>query len=366
MDVFFTSQIKMNILLFVIQDTYIGGAEGVLHQVAEHYLKVGHHVYVLFYMPKKYGHWEQLENSRLHLYYGGAQKLFSNITSLRKIHFDYSYSSLVDLTGILGILKRLHILHIKKMVGRESTSIFDRFTGFGLWRKKMMYRLGYPAVNVLICQTTYMKERLLQYLPWIEMKSNVVVIPNPVDINTMMLKGEEEIDVAVDYPYIVTAGRFIPEKGYDILIDSFAIIKNEHPGLHLVILGDGDLRDSYKAQVSKYGLMDYIHMPGFSKNVYPWFRKARLCVISSRVEGFPNVLLQMMSQNTNVVSTLCAGDIDKIKGLLTCPPKSVEALANAMEQALSEINIESNRQLFDKELKNRSIENFVKIIETVH
>lgn len=355
----------MNILLFVIQDTYIGGAEGVLHQISEHYLKNGHQVYVLFYMSKKYGHWEQTENNGLHLYYGGGpRKLFSNITSLRKIHFDYSYSSLVDLTGILGILKRLHILHINKMIGRESTSIFDRFTGVGLWRKKMMYRLGYPAVDVLICQTSYMKERLLQYLPWVERNSKVVVIPNPVDMNTMMVKGEENIETAVDYPYIVTAGRFIPEKGYDILIDSYAKIQKKHPKLHLVILGDGDLREAYKAQVVEYGLMDCIHMPGFSKNVYPWFKKARLCVISSRVEGFPNILLQMMSQNTNVVSTLCAGDIDKIKGLQTCPPKSVEALADTILQALSENNNETNRQLFDEELRSRSIENYVKIVET--
>lgn len=355
----------MNILLFVIQDTYTGGAEGVLHQVTEHYLKGGHQVYVLFFMPKKYGHWEQPEISRLHLYYGGGlKKLFSNIKTLRKIYFDYSYSSLVDLTGIIGILKRLYILHINKMVGRESTSIFDRFSGVGLWRKKMMYRLGYPAVNVLICQTSYMKERLLLHLPWIGKKCKVVVVPNPVDMNAMMVKGEEEIDSAADYPYIVTAGRFIPEKGYDILIDSFAKIKNEHPELHLVILGDGDLRGSYEAQVAKYGLMDCIHMPGFKKNVYPWFRKARLCVISSRVEGFPNVLLQMMSQNTNVVSTLCAGDIDKIKGLQTCPPKSVEALADTIELALSENNNDTNRQLFDEELRSRSVENYVMIVET--
>lgn len=355
----------MNILLFVIQDTYTGGAEGVLHQVSEHYLKGGHQVYVLFYMPKKYGHWEQPENSRLHLYYGGgAIKLLLNIKALRKTYFDYSYSSLVDLTGILGILKRLHIIHINKMVGRESTSIFDRFTGVGLWRKKMMYQLGYPAINVLICQTSYMKERLLQHLPWIERKSKVIVIPNPVDINTMIEKGEEEIDSVADYPYIVTAGRFIPEKGYDILIDSFAKIKNEHSDLHLLILGDGDLRNTYEAQVAKYGLRDCIHMPGFSKNVYPWFRKAQLCVISSRVEGFPNVLLQMMSQNTNVVSTLCAGDIDKIKGLQTCYSNSVEALTDAIEQALKEDNAKKNRQLFDEELLRRSIDKFINIVET--
>lgn len=355
----------MNILLFLYQDTFVGGAENVLKQIANHYALRGDNVYVLFLREKKYGHWEICGEEKLHLYYGrGIIGLFSNLYKLHQIKFSYSFSSLVDLTGILGIIKRLHILKIKKMVGRESTAIFDRYTGIGLWRKKVMYRMGYPAVDVLICQTSYMKEQLLHHLPWIERKSKVVVIPNPVDMNTMKVKGEEVKDKATDYPYIVTAGRFIPEKGYDLLIDSFARIKNGHPDLHLVILGDGNLRESYEAQIAKYGLKDCIHMPGFSKNVYPWFKEARLCVISSRVEGFPNVLLQMMSQNTRVVSTLCAGDIDKIKGLQTCLPNSVDALTETIEKVLKETYVETNRQLFDEVLRRRSIEAFMEIVET--
>ena len=41
------------------------------------------------------------------------------------------------------------------------------------------------------------------------------------------------------------------------------------------------------------------------------------CIVSSIIEGFPNVILEMMSQNTNVISTKCAGGIDKLKGVIT-------------------------------------------------
>lgn len=355
----------MNILLFVIQDTYTGGAEGVLHQVSDYYLKKGNEVFVLFYMPKTYGNWENANNPNLHLLYGGGlRKLVSNVLSLRDINFDYSFSSLVDLTGLLGIFRRLRLIHVKTMIGRESTSIFDRFIGFGLWRKKMMYSLGYPAVDVLICQTNYMKERLLHFQPWIAKKNKVVVIPNPVDVEMMRNRGQEELYDIIKHPYIVTAGRFIPEKGYDILIDAFNILRKNYPCLKLLILGDGDLRDSLESQVKDLRLADNVIMPGFSENVYPWFRKAQLCVISSRIEGFPNVLLQMMSQNERVVSTLCAGDIDKIKGLTTCPTNNVEALVEAMESTLTQQDTKENRQLFDEELKNRSIDSFINIVET--
>ncbi len=354
----------MNILLFVIQDTFVGGAESVLHQISDYYMRRGHEVYVLFFFPKKYGHWETVIYLNLHLLYGGGVgESLSNILTLRKVKFDYSYSSLVDLTGILGILRKLHILHINKMIGRESTSIFDRFKGISLWRKKLMYRLGYPAVDVLICQTSYMKERLLANLPWIENKSKVIVVPNPVDLEIMSLRGEESLDVTTYQPYIVTAGRFIPEKGYDVLINAFSLIKKTHLDLQLVILGDGNLRASLEKLVLKLGLKESVHMPGFSGNVYPWFRQAQLCVISSRVEGFPNVLLQMMAQNDRVVSTLCAGDIDKIEGLYTCQTDSVESLALAIEDALTQTDAAKNRALFDKELQSRSVEKFVKTVE---
>lgn len=356
----------MNILFLLFEDTFVGGAEGVLHQVSNHYLQQGHQVYVWFIYPKAYGQWEDAGTPNLHLLYGGGiKRLLSNINKLRKIHFDYSFSSLVDLTGILGILRRLRVIFIDIMVGRESTSIFDRFTGFRLWRKRIMYYLGYPAVDILICQTSYMKNQLLANLPWIETKSKVVVIPNPVNIDEMMVKGKEEIDENSYTPYIVTAGRFIPEKGYDILIDAFARFHQKHNHLHLLIFGDGNLRELYEDQIGKLGLKDYVHLPGYTKNVFPWFRQAEMCVISSRVEGFPNVLLQMMSQNNRVVSTLCAGDVDKIKGLYTCQPNSCEELLAAMESAWNDRNVDSNRDLFDVELHNRSIDNFVNTLESI-
>lgn len=249
------------------------------------------------------------------------------------------------------------------MVGRESTAIFDRFTGLGLWRKKMMYRLGYPAVDILICQTSYMKSELIKNLPWIIDKCRVNVIPNPVDIEDMKNKGEDQKEIIITGDYLVTAGRFIHEKGYDILIDAFVILREKYKELKLVILGDGIKRKELEEQIEKNKLKDYVLMPGTSKNVYPWFKSAKVCVISSRVEGFPNVLLQMMSQNTRVVSTLCAGDIDKIKGIVTCRPDSVEALSNAIEIALCDNNREYKRSEFDSELKRRSIESFIRKVE---
>lgn len=352
----------MNILFIFLNDNTNGGAAGIMRQVAEYYLNNHARVHVVFLKKRKYHHWDELEGTNLKIYDGGAfLALIDIFRRIHKIRFDYSYSSVVKFTGIIGILKRLGALHIKTMVARESTNIFNRFNGLKLFKYRMYYRLGYKAVNVLICQTGFMKEQLLRHQPWLEKYAKVLVIPNPVNIQKMNEKATEPLDVTTYSPYIVTAGRFISEKAYDVLLDAYADVIRKHPQLKLVILGDGALRAQIEEQIAKLNLRGRVMLIGQVDNVYPWFKKASMCVVSSRMEGFPNVLLQMMSQNDKVVSTLCAGDVDKIEGLMTCPVEDPVALANAMIECI-ESEAGNNRELFDNELQNRSIDNFIKKI----
>lgn len=356
----------MNILFVLFNDDTNGGAVSIMRQIAEHYLKKGSYVHILFLKKKQYGHWDTIRDHNLHLYYSnGIGQALGNIRKLHKIYFDYSFTSVVKFTGFVGMLKRSGVFRIKTMVARESTIIFNRFHGYKLLKYRMYYRLGYKAANVLICQTEFMKEQLLKHQPWLEKYSKVLVIPNPVNIQKMNEMAKEPLDVTTYTPYIVTAGRFIPEKAYDILLDAYADVNRKHPELRLVILGDGALRPQMEEQIAKLNLRGRVILRGQVDNVYPWFKKASLCVVSSRMEGFPNVLLQMMSQNDKVVSTLCAGDIDKIEGLIICPVEDSAALANAMIECL-ESEKGNKRELFDNELQNRTIDRFIDKVENLN
>lgn len=353
----------MKILFVFLNDNTNGGAVSIMRQIAEYYLSKGADVHVLFLTKKKYGHWDNVDDKHLHLYYSSRKsEIIKHIRHIHQVEFDYSFSSVVKFTGLIGILKRLGVFRIKKMVARESTSVFNRFQGLRLFKYKMYYKFGYKAVDVLICQTEFMKDQLLKHQPWLERYTKVLVIPNPVNIQKMSVRANEPLDVTPYSPYIVTAGRFIPEKAYDVLLDSFAKVVIKRPDLKLVILGDGVLKNQIESQIEILHLNDSVALIGQVDNVYPWFKKADLCVVSSRLEGFPNVLLQMMSQNDKVVSTLCAGDIDKIDGLITCQTEDADALATAMLQCMDG-EVGNRRELFDKELQRRSIENFIYKVE---
>ena len=353
--------------LFVLPDDLIGGgAQQVLFTIINYFIAQGENCTVIFTVRKKHYGWESLESNCNVVYldyssvYKGYFGAFSYVKKLSKTHhIKHAISSQALINGLLGFLKLVKILKNTKLVLRESTSIFLRFKGFKLLLYKTAYKLGYNQANLIICQTDLMKQQLLEALPWLKKKNKVVVIPNPVNLNEITTKSTESINFEIDN-FIVAAGRFIPEKGFDLLIDSFNLL-NDY-SLKLVILGIGTDEEHQKLinQIETLGLQNRVILYGYVKNVYPIFYRAKLCVVSSRIEGFPNVLLQMMSQNDNVVSTKCAGEISNIEGIFTCDENDVVALRDAMEKGLN--NNKNNQLLFRDYLESRSIDKFVNSI----
>jgi glycosyltransferase involved in cell wall biosynthesis len=203
-----------------------------------------------------------------------------------------------------------------------------------------------------------MKNQLVKGMPKIEGYTKIEVIPNPIDTNLIIKNANKAGPGDLPKKYVVAAGRLIQLKGFDNLIYVFAEIRIKHPDLSLIILGDGPENKTLKDIIKKTKLDDAVILPGQVKNVYPYFKNASVCVVSSITEGFPNVLLQMMSQNNKVVSTLCAGGIEDIPGIYTCQTQNNEALREKIELALN--TDKDNRDVFKDYLDIRSIKHFIK------
>ena len=352
--------------LFVLPDDLIGGgAQQVLFTILNYFIGQGKQCTVVFLVNKKHHGWESLEDKCTIVYldnasvYKGFFSAAKYIRTLNKTnHIKHAISSQALINGLLGFLKYTKTLKNTKLVLRESTSIFLRFKGFKLLLYKTAYIMGYKQADLIICQTDLMKQQLLEALPWLSKKETVVVIPNPVNLDEISEKAQQASDFSIDN-FIVAAGRFIPEKGFDILIDAFNLLSDKT--LKLVILGVGTDEERQKLinQIKSLDLQERVILYGYVKNVYPIFKKARLCVVSSRIEGFPNVLLQMMSQNNHVVSTTCAGEISNIKGVITCETENVLALKEAMSTALVDTANHSAMH-FEDYIKSRAIDNFVR------
>ncbi|MEP6506606.1 MAG: glycosyltransferase [Gemmatimonadales bacterium] len=136
---------------------------------------------------------------------------------------------------------------------------------------------------------------------------------------------------------VLAVGRLIYYKGFDILIDAMKEIE-----AHLVIIGDGALRDSLSSQAKALGIADRVTFLGELQNeeIAVFYRAADVFVLPSvaRSEAFGIVQIEAMASGTPVINTSLDSGVPSVSldGLtgLTVPPRSVKALARAIRLLL--------------------------------
>lgn len=148
---------------------------------------------------------------------------------------------------------------------------------------------------------------------WPEL-SNIAVIPNP--IITPMDKQSD-----CSSKRVIAAGRYAPQKGFDLLIESWSIISHYHPSWKLHIYGEGALRNSLQEQINRLELTDTCILEHTVPNITDKYCESSIFVLSSRFEGFGMVITEAMGCGVPPVSFSCPcgpKDIitDEVNGLL--------------------------------------------------
>lgn len=171
--------------------------------------------------------------------------------------------------------------------------------------------------------------------------SNIVSIHNPVPLTTIRRKASRAANLPWEgeAPFLMAAGRLVHQKGFDLLLQAFALVRDEvGRDVQLVIAGEGPERSDLEALADDLGLTGSVHFPGYLSPPFPYMHRASLFVLSSRWEGFGNVLVEAMAVGTPVVSTDCrygpAEIIDDGESGLLVPPEDPEALATAVVRVL--------------------------------
>lgn len=138
-------------------------------------------------------------------------------------------------------------------------------------------------------------------------KENVFVIPN-------MIRKMPESKSSCKAHRVISVGRLIYQKGYDLLIEAWNIVYKKHPDWRLDIYGDGPLRDELQRQISRNKLNDVITIHSSTPHIFEEFIQSSIYIMSSRFEGFGLVLLEAMSSGLPCVSFDCPyGPSDIIK-----------------------------------------------------
>lgn len=167
-------------------------------------------------------------------------------------------------------------------------------------------------------------------------RARACVIPNPIEV--VPIAGPKR------GAFVLSAtGRLTWQKGFDMLIDAFATIADRHPQWTLAIWGEGEARDALERQIRDHCLSERVQLRGNSRSPGDWVGQSDAFVLSSRYEGFGNVLGEAMAAGLPVVSFDCDyGPSEMIHdehdGLLV-PPNNVAGLAAALDRLLSDAEL---------------------------
>jgi GalNAc-alpha-(1->4)-GalNAc-alpha-(1->3)-diNAcBac-PP-undecaprenol alpha-1,4-N-acetyl-D-galactosaminyltransferase len=195
-------------------------------------------------------------------------------------------------------------------------------------------RRSYPRAEYL----TVANEEVVSYFSGF-MDGRVRVIPNPISNGAHPVVDEGRAR-RKKVRTLLAVGRLAYEKGFDLLLQAFALIAGRQPNWCLQICGEGTLRAQLEHSVATLGLAERVRFPGFMKQPFEIMRQADLFVVPSRCEGFSNVLAEAMACGMPVVSFDCPSGPrhiiqDGIDGVLV-PPQDVPALAATLERLMDD------------------------------
>jgi len=202
-------------------------------------------------------------------------------------------------------------------------------------------RIGCAVADVIVATSQGVADDLIDSFGG--SPGRVRVVNNPVDLGAVTSAALEPLD-AVDAarwrpPVIVAAGRLADVKNYRLLIEAFAILRERTPA-SLFILGQGDQEQAVRAMIQDRNLGVCAHLCGFRKNPWSYIARADVFALTSRYEGFGNVLVEAMACGVPVVATTSPGTQEIVTtgadGLLVDrhePAEFAAALARVLDDA---------------------------------
>lgn len=136
---------------------------------------------------------------------------------------------------------------------------------------------------------------------------------------------------------VLAVGRLTYQKGFDLLIQAWKLVKNEphFSEWKLNIVGDGEERQDLDDKIEQYDLESTVRLFSFSNNINKFYLEASLYCMSSRFEGLPMVLIEAQSFGLPIVSFDCdtgpSEIIENNKSGFLCKKENIQDLAEKLQ-----------------------------------
>ncbi|MCS3528702.1 glycosyltransferase [Chryseobacterium sp. JUb7] len=293
-------------IIFILPDLETGGAERIVTTIANHLSRDRFEPKILL-LRKKGGYLNLLKNDVEIIDIDTERIRHSLKPILREIYRrkpDIVFSGFGEVNAYLSLFIKL--FPRTKFIARETNVVTEHVT-----RKEIKFFYNfYNNYDKIIAQSDDMMKDLTKNF---RIKSSKIIkINNPVDfdfIDEKMRASVKPESFKYNYKNVVAIGNLSSRKGFDNLLKVFSRLKNENILLH--ILGDGQDREILHQMKDFLGLKN-VFFHGRQENPYQFLKYADLFVLSSRYEGFPNVLLEAGACGTYSLANNCPGGINEI------------------------------------------------------
>ncbi|MEG1197965.1 MAG: glycosyltransferase, partial [Algoriella sp.] len=295
----------MKTILFILPDLNQGGAERVITTLCNELDRTKFCLKLVLFKKEGYylNHLKddveiiELNISRI------RYSIFKIIPLINKLKPDIVFTGWGEISAFLSPL--IPFFSKTKFVTRETNVVSKHVT-----RKEILffYRF-YNNFHQIIAQSDDMKNDLIDNFKI--HSSKIIKINNPVDFEMINRLKEENIEQGnnTSYKNIVSIGNLSQRKGFDLLLNVFSYLKNEP--IKLTIFGDGPDKEQLLIQKNDLQL-DNVSFFGKVNNPFPFVKQADLFILSSRYEGFPNVLLEAGACGTYSLANNAPGGINEI------------------------------------------------------
>lgn len=182
-------------------------------------------------------------------------------------------------------------------------------------RRRWLARISARYADRFLCVSADIARAVLAHRVAPERK--VSVVHNGIDLGAQPAAGgdpiRDQLGIRPESPVIGTVGRLSEVKRQDVLVRAFAKVRERLPSAHLVIVGDGPLKEALVALVAELNVGDAVHLVGYQPEPRRYFGVMSVFALTSRSEGMPLVVLEAWAAALPVVASNVGGLPDLIR-----------------------------------------------------
>ncbi|SDI36360.1 Glycosyltransferase involved in cell wall bisynthesis [Planococcus glaciei] len=317
-----------NVVFLINEFNNHGGAQRVASILTEEFMADGHHVAVLSINEQK-----------------NVPSYFSEDVPVKVLHRKYRAPQPIEISSNLKDfkflkvqkeLKRRYLLKKKrdeveaffKAYGNEEVYVIAIQVYAMQWIRPLLYKpnikiIGQSHESVAAAKGSKRYKRILIHYRQVskfllltqkdaehfqEMGfTNTGVMYNPAPFRKLNLPEN-----LYKNKKIVSSGRLVEDKGFDLLIEAFAKVADELPGWTVHIYGDGPAEKPLKNLIRILGMEQRIFLEGQTEDIQAALEAGSFFVLSSKAEGLPMSLIEAQSCGLPCISSDCAPGIREI------------------------------------------------------